>query len=201
MSFSGTRCVLFLDLLCQIFIFYCFFNLYSYLFYFLFLFLFLRFLFLLGVYIFFPLVRCILFSLCFILYIFIYFFGYFFLSLTPPLICIQCQLFFYLLRFPHFCVLFCFSYFSLFFIYFIFIISNINIYINIITRRSIQNVFSLSFPFSLNFFLPFFYFPVSFSLFSVKKTEKKRKFPTLRYERIICVIMKFKFCNTLLYFS
>ena len=38
------------------------------------------------------------------------------------------------------------------------------------------------------FFFPFFYFPVSFSLFSVKKTEKKRKFPTLRYERIICVL-------------
>ena len=48
--------------------------------------------------------------------------------------------------------------------------------------------FPCRFLFSRIFFLPFFYFPVSFWSFLRKMTKKKRKFPTLRYERIICVI-------------
>ena len=42
-------------------------------------------------------------------------------------------------------------------------------------------------------FFPFFYFPVSFSLFFEKWPKKKRKFPTLRYERIICVLLSIYF--------
>ena len=69
-----------------------------------------------------------------------------------------------------------------------------------INRRSIQNVFSLSFPFFLNFFFAFFLFSCVIFSFFRKKTEKKRKFPTLRYERIIyaryCIIMRQKFLRS-----
>ena len=60
-----------------------------------------------------------------------------------------------------------------------------------ITQRSIQNVFSLSFPFFLNFFFAFFLFScVVFSFFS-KNDQKKEKIPDIalrkNYLRFICV--------------
>ena len=45
------------------------------------------------------------------------------------------------------------------------------------------------------FFLPFFYFPVSILRILLKMTKKKRKFPTLRYERIICVCVIASLCE------
>ena len=53
-------------------------------------------------------------------------------------------------------------------------------------RRSIQNMFSLSFSFSMNFYFAFFlFFCVDFEN-SIKNDQKDRNFPILRYERIIC---------------
>ena len=48
--------------------------------------------------------------------------------------------------------------------------------------------FPCHFLFSEFFFMPFFCFPVLILRIFLKMTKKKRKFPTLRYERIICVI-------------
>ena len=59
--------------------------------------------------------------------------------------------------------------------------------IYMIIQRSIQNVFSLSFSFSTNFYFAFFLFSCVVLYFLRKMTKKKRKFPTLRYEIFICV--------------
>ena len=66
----------------------------------------------------------------------------------------------------------------------------------------LDEVFKMCFPRRFLFFefifLPFFYFPVSIFEISSKTTKKKRKFPTLRYERIICVCVIASLCERII---